>query len=382
MNVDLSRRAQQRLALTSYYAVSGLCMGSWTSRIPTIKVNFDLNEAALGNLLFIMPIASIVGIPFSSWVVARFETRKPIAASLLANTLTILMLGFSDSLLMLQASVFLFAFTFRILNVAINTQSLKIQERFERRIIGSFHAFWSLGSLMGVGISTLMVKSSIAMGPHFMVISLFSFIICLVGYSFLLRQDRATKGNTFGFSRPDRFLFFLGMIILFAALLEGGMYDWSGVYFKEVLKEEVYTLGYLAFMLSMSFSRFLSDRIIDALGIFKTYLLSGSVIAVGILLAVLFPTFWVAFLGFGLVGFGTSSLFPLTFSLAGKSKKYAAGMAISIVTSYSIFGFLIGPALIGHLAHTFGLQQAFILLACSGIMIVLISSILPKSIDG
>ncbi len=381
MKVNLSSRAQQRLALTSYYAVSGLCMGTWTSRIPTIKVNFELNEAALGNLLFIMPIASIVGIPFSSWFVTKFESRKPIAGSLLANVLTILLIGYSNSLLMLQASVFLFAFTFRILNVAINTQSLKIQEEFGRRIIGSFHAFWSLGSLVGVGISTLMVKGSISLGPHFLLISLFSLAVCFSGYRFLLRNDHTVAGKKFGFSKPDRFILSLGIIILFAALLEGGMFDWSGVYFKEVLEEELFTLGYLAFMFSMSFSRFFSDRLIDALGVFRTYLMSGSFIVAGISLAVLFPTFWLAFLGFALVGFGTASIFPLTFSLAGKSKKYAAGMAISIVTTYSILGFLVGPALIGHLAHVFGLHKAFVLLACAGVMIILISRLLPKSVE-
>ncbi len=378
MNPSQSTKKKYRVALAAYFAAAGLCMGTWTSRIPTIKTLFYLNEAELGNLLLIMPIASVVGIPLSSWVVARFESRKPIFWSFLLNVLTMVMIGFSHTLWMLQLSIFLFAFTLRVLNVAINTQSLKVQEIFSKRIVGGFHAFWSLGSVIGVGVSTLMVKFEVPIDSHFLVIAFFSVAASLGAYGFLIRNDQSAYGNRFVFSRPDTFLLSLGIIIFSAALLEGGMFDWSGVYFREVLDEEVFTLGYLAFMVSMSFSRFFSDALVQRLGAHRTYMVSGLFIIMGMSLAILFPTFWSAFIGFGLVGFGTSSLFPLTYSLAGRSKKYSAGISISIVTTYSIFGFLAGPAVIGHLAHLLGLQKAFVLLALTGVMVILVSRFLTR----
>ena len=39
---------KQRIALSSYFFLSGLCFATWASRIPTIKEFFNLNEAELG----------------------------------------------------------------------------------------------------------------------------------------------------------------------------------------------------------------------------------------------------------------------------------------------------------------------------------------------
>jgi len=378
MKFSISERQVQRWALILNFLLSGICMGTWTSRIPTIKTDFGLNEAELGSLLLSMPIASTLGIPLSGWIVSRWESRKPLMFSTLVNIVCLIAIGFTKSYFILQLSIFLFAFAFRILNIAINTQSLVVQQLFEKRIVGMFHAFWSFGSLLGVGISTLMVKYQVPMADHMVYVSVGMFVMLMVSYPLMIRNDQSQSGNKLILKRPDSFMLILGVIALFAAMCEGSMFDWSGVYFKEIIGEEVFTLGYLTFMLSMSFSRFLSDRIIETLGSLKTYLMSGLVIALGIGLAVLFPSFWPAIIGFGLVGFGTSSMFPLTFSLVGKSKKYSPGMAISIVTTYSVVGFLAGPPLIGYLAYAFSLQKAFVLLIFAGIMIVLISRILRR----
>ena len=106
---------------------------------------------------------------------------------------------------------------------------------------------------------------------------------------------------------------------------------------------------------------FLSGNEADYVGMAKTYYLSAILIASGVLIAIIFPTFWPSLFGFCLVGVGTAPIFPMTFILAGTSNKYSAGMAISIITTYAIVGMLIGPPLIGYLAHAFGLKSAFII---------------------
>ena len=102
----------------------------------------------------------------------------------------------------------------------------------------------------------------------------------------------------------------------------------------------------------------------------KTYALSALVIAMGILIAVTFPTFYPALLGFCLVGFGTAAIFPMTFMLAGTSKKYSPGMAISIISTYATLGMLIGPPLVGYVAHAFGLKNAFYIFVAAGLLFI------------
>ncbi len=171
---------------------------------------------------------------------------------------------------------------------------------------------------------------------------------------------------------------YLGFIVFLAAITEGGMFDWSGVYFKEVVNEDVFTLGYLIFMVFMALSRFFSDRIVERIGMERNYIISASLVCLGVLLMIVFPYFWPAIIGFCLVGIGVAAVIPMTFLLAGSSTKYSPGMAISIITTYAIVGMLLGPPLVGYLAHIFNLKISFILFFTSALMLIPISQLFFK----
>lgn len=363
-------RVKQRIALSVYFFLTGISFATWASRIPTIKTMFHFNDAQLGTVLLAMPISSLIGLPISGWLVSRFDSRKPLIVSFIAFSLALIGIGMAQTPFALVTAVCLFSFCMRILNIAINTQSITLQKKFEKRIVGSFHGLWSTGGLVGVAFSTLMVKMGVSMQVHLFVISLAILLIALIVYRFTLKNDKSTTGNKLIFGKPDPFILYLGILIFLAAICEGGMFDWSGVYFKEVIKERVFTYGYLSFMLCMAISRFYSDRMIQQIGTKSTYVFSSVVITIGILVAIIWPYFWSALLGFCLVGFGTAAIFPMTFALAGTSKKYSPGMAISIITTYGILGMFIGPPVIGYLAHAFGLQNAFFIFVVIGLLII------------
>lgn len=368
-------RLKQRIALSVYFFISGFGFASWASRIPTLKTLFDLNEAELGNLLLVMPVSSLVGLPISGWLVSRFDSRLPLLVSFIFFSIALALIGFSGNLWVLIAAIFLFSFSMRIVNIAMNTQSITLQKSFVKKIIGSFHGIWSTGGLAGVGFSTLIISMEVSMGTHLLIVAIITLVAGVFSYSFLLKKDRVTQGNKLNFKKPDKFIVYLGLLVFFAAICEGGMFDWSGVYFKEVVKEEVFTTGYLIFMVFMALSRFLSDRIIEKIGMERMYVMSSSVIVTGIALMIILPYFWPAVVGFSLVGLGVAAIFPMTFALAGTSEKYSPGMAISIIATYAIIGMLLGPPLIGYLAHLFNLKVSFLLLLFSGLMLIPISQL-------
>lgn len=377
----MNQRSQQRIALSIYFFLLGFCFSSWASRIPSIKTNFNLNEAELGNLLLIMPIASLIGLPISGWLVSKFDSRWPLFIGFVFFALSLLSIGYSVRIEMLALAVAVFSFMMRITNISVNTQSLVLQKAFHKKINGSFHGLWSLGGLLGVLFSTLMVKLNIPIQTHFLYVIIFSVIFSALAFPFLLKNDRSPSGNKIILGKPDKLIFYLGLMIFFAAVCEGGMFDWSGVYFKEVVKEELFTLGYLIFMTFMALSRFFSDRLIERIGMQKTYLFSASVVAIGISTVIIFPYFWPTLFGFSITGIGVAAIFPMTFTLAGNSKKYSPGMALSIITTYGIVGMLIGPPLIGYIAHLFNLKYAFVLFIISGLMLIPISRLFFKAIE-
>jgi len=368
-------KGRYRGFLSIFFFVAGISFSTWASRIPTIKANFGLNDAELGTLLLTMPISSLIGLPISGFLVSRFDSRIPLILSFLTQALSLILIGFASSMPVLVIAVCLFAFSTRILNIAVNTQALTIQKMYDRKINGSFHALWSTGGIVGIGLSTFLLKLEVPLHLHFGIIAGMTALITVGLSNFLLKGDRAEKGNKIIIGKPDPFVSLLGVIVFFSAVCEGGMFDWSGIYFKDVVNEDIFTTGYLIFMTFMAMSRFISDRIIEYVGLERMYIMSSSLVVSGILLAIIFPYFYTALIGFSMVGFGTAAIVPMTFTLAGTSKKYSAGMAISIVTTYVIGGMLLGPPLIGYIAHAFGLQKAFITFAIAGFMIVPVSQL-------
>jgi MFS family permease len=366
----MEAKDKQRIFLSVFFFLSGVCFSTWASRIPTIKETFQFNEAELGSVLLCMPISSLIGLPISGWLVSRYDSRIPLLVAFIMLSGALAMIGWAPNTYTLIAFVSVFSFSLRILNISMNTQAITLQKMFTRKINGSFHGLWSTGGIVGVGISTIFVGLAIPMHVHLSIIGFMTLVITLYAYPHLIRNDRSPSGNKFKVGKPDPYIVYLGLMVFLAAICEGGMFDWSGVYFKEVVGTEVFTIGYLLFMIFMAVSRFVSDKMMEKFGMYKTYIFSATLIVSGILLAVIFPYFWTSLIGFCLVGYGAAAVVPMTFLLAGESQKYSAGMAISIIATYSIVGMLIGPPLIGYLAHAFNLRIAFLSMATSGFLLI------------
>lgn len=370
---ELETRQKQRIALSAYFLLSGICFSSWASRIPTIKDNFNLNEDTLGNLLMVMPASAVIGIPLSGWLVSKFDSRLPLQVASFTFLLSLLSVGFATSIWWIVISLIVFSVSLRVINIAINTQSIAIQEKFEKKIVGTFHGIWSIGGILGVLFSTIMIKFKISIQWHLLAVVVFGILMILLAFSYLLKNDKSRGGGGFKLGKPSKYISLLGLIVFFAAICEGGMYDWNGVYFKEVVKEEVFTYGYLLFMICMTISRLTIDKLMEKFGMQKLYFTGSFLIMLGVSMAVIFPYFWTALIGFCMVGFGVSGLYPMTYILSGKAKKYSVGIVISIVSTYSTVGMFLGPPIIGYLAHAFGLQRAFITFIIGGFMFIPLS---------
>ena len=366
----MTSNTKHRFFLSLFFFISGFSFATWASRIPTIKTAFSFNEAELGTVLLAMPIGSLIGLPISGWLVSRYNSRVPLAVGYGLNAFALAMIGFAHTTFSLVIAVVLFAFTTRIFNISVNTQTLTLQKQFEKKIIGSFHGYWSIGGIAGILLSTLLLSQNVSLEHHFLAVAILMILVTVYSFQFLLKGDRSTTGNKLILSKPDPYIFYLGVVVFLCAICEGGMFDWSGIYFQQVIKVDIFTYGYLIFMTFMAASRFLSDIIIARFGMPKTYVMSAICVVSGIGMAIILPHFWTAMIGFSLVGFGTASIIPMSYALAGASRKYSPGMAISIIATYSITGMLLGPPLIGYLAHAFNLRVAFVIFALCGLAFI------------
>jgi MFS family permease len=209
---------------------------------------------------------------------------------------------------------------------------------------------------------------------HFFIVAALVFIIVFIARRYLIPGTVAAADKKKFFSKPEGVLVQLGIIAFCSMAAEGTMFDWSGVYFKEVVEvpHSLIILGYASFMIMMATGRFFGDRIIANVGRKKLLQVSGIFILTGLMISVLFPYIVTATLGFIIVGLGVSSIIPTVYSTAARSTKIAPGMALASVSSIGFFGFLMGPPLIGYIAELANLRYSFAVVALFGLCITII----------
>ena len=373
LSAEHSKKAY-RIAVGCLFFLMGICFATWASRIPTIQQTFNLSDAQLGLMLLAIPIGSLISLLFSGWLVTRFGSKRIVINAVLLYSLLLVALGTAPSIPWLAAILVLFGMAGNTANIAVNTQAVGVEAKYERNIMASFHGLWSLAGFAAAAIGTYMIGKEVIPFHHFLYIVGFILVGIALSFQYLLPDEDGKKEKTPFFAMPDKPLFMLGLISFCSMICEGAMFDWSGIYFQKVVHANAGLIGagYTAFMCTMATGRFVADRIISRLGFKKTIQYSGLLIATGLAIAVAFPAVTTSIIGFLLVGFGVSSVVPLVYSEAGRSKKLSPGLALAVVSSIGFFGFLAGPPLIGLVAGVSSLRVSFIIIAAMGISVSLI----------
>ena len=354
------QRRKERWITLIFFILSGILTATWSSRIPEVQQRLGMNNAAWGTALFIIPVGLITGLSFSSWLVARFGTRRIMVLSCLGTALMLSLAGLARTAAQLMAALYFMGALRTILNISMNTHSVMVQKLYERPIVSTFHGVWSGACFLAAGIGTVMIINNVTPAAHFLGIVAVSIPAALL---FWERNKKGSPGAAEKrpfFVRPDRYLFLLGLIAFCSMMCEGAMFDWGVNYFEKVVQpgKEWITAGYTAFIIAMALGRLTGDRLIASFGYHKLLIGSGVLMALGFLLAASFPLLAPAAAGFLIIGLGDSVLVPIVYSLAAQTRKMPAGYALASVTLIGYAGFLLGPLLIGYISEAFNMQWA------------------------
>ena len=365
-------KLQVRIAVSVFFFCQGLSFASWASRIPDIKTSLHLSEAGLGSILLALPLGQLVTMPFSGRAVTRFGSKYVLRIAIVGYVFSLTNIGLVNKPWQLALALFAFGICGNLCNISVNTQAVHTEAVYERPVMASFHGIWSTAGFTGAMTGYLMMRLSISPYYHFIGIALLVVCLMLIFNSRLLLTPVSKAASSFRrIKRPHGTLLLLGIIAFSCLSAEGCMFDWSGVYFKQVVKADgsLVSLGYASFMIMMATGRFTGDKLAQHFGRKQMVQASGVLIFTGMMIAVLFPSIITATAGFMIVGFGVSSIIPLMYSTAGKIKEVASGIAIATVSGIGFFGFLMGPPLIGYIAQLSGLQFSFAFIAILGIAI-------------
>lgn len=366
-----------RWAVSMFYFGMGLCFATWASRIPHIKTALHLSDGHLGTILFALPLGQLAMMFFSGKLVTRFGSHRILPFSVLMYAFSLTNLGLAQNAWQLGLGLFAFGIFGNLSNICVNTQGVYTEGLFKRTIMSSFHGMWSLagftGALVGLGMLTLELSTY----THFLIVAAIVLLFVAVNFKFLIKAKETirTKKKK-GFRKPDKSLILLGIIGFCSMASEGIMFDWSGVYFKDVVKApgSLVILGYTSFMIMMASGRFFGDGLINRFGRKKVMQISGIMISSGLFTAVFFPFIIPSTIAFMCVGLGVSTIVPTLYSIAGKHPTIPTGEALTAVSSVSFLGFLMGPPIIGYIAELSSLRFSFAFIGIFGFMIALMVS--------
>ena len=363
-----------RIAVGAMFFMAGLSFSSWASRIATVQQDMGLSDAALGAVLFSLPVGLMCSLPFSGWIITKIGSRKLLISALLVYSVALVTLGLAQNPFQLIICLICFGFSSNAVNISVNTQAVITEGLYQRPILASFHGLWSLAGFAGAGVGTFMIANHVAPYRHFLLMMVVIMIGVIIAARYLKDDKVANAGPVF--VMPDSSLIKLGVIAFCSMICEGAMFDWSVIYFKKVVlaPTALVGVGFTAFMLTMAGGRFFADKFAHRYGLKRTLQVSGTLTATGLLIAVAFPYLYTAIAGFLLVGVGVSSVVPMVFSAAGKSKTMQPGVALAAVSTIGFLGFLVGPPIIGFIAGLATLRASFILIACMGVSVVVVST--------
>ncbi|MFV5691227.1 MFS transporter [Flavobacterium sp. LT1R49] len=361
-----------RLANTVFFFVSGFGYSSWASRIPSIKAQLHLSEAQFGAVLFAFPIGLILTMPFTGRLLNKYSSRYCMLLGAILFNFFLALPGFTAFVWQLVIILLLFGASRNILNLSMNAQALEVQKLYPKSIMTTFHAVWSLAGFAGAGLGYVMVTQNIAPSYHLLGISVAMMAITACFYPMTIQTEPLQEKRKF-FSMPDKNLIKFALICFVAMACENTMYDWSGIYFQNILhaSPKLTTAAFVFFMTAVTLGRFLGDFAVMKFGIKQILLISGVFITTGFLICFLLPFIYSTIVGYFLIGIGVSCVVPLIFSIAGKSKGLSNGNALTSISTIGYLGFLIVPPMVGFISEILSMKWAFLIMAFLGVIMIL-----------
>jgi fucose permease len=338
------------------FAANGFAFANWASRIPAVKERLDLSPRELGLVLIAIAVGSVIALPSSGPIVHRFGTRKVVAANAVIGGagLIIAAVGHLAGVIPLVIGLFIWGLSTAVWDVAMNIQGALVEQHLKRSIMSRFHAGWSIGTVAGALLGTLMVALDVPVAVHLSVVG----VAIAVGMPRAVRAylpdegEEGTKATSALRAWKEPRTLLVGLFVLAFAFAEGAANDWIGVAVIDDLdaSHAVGTLALATFLASMTASRWVGPGILERFGRVRA-LRSMTVIALaGLALFVFGGSVPLAFAGVILWGVGIALGFPVGMS-AGADDPAMAAPRVSVVSSIGYCAFLGGPPLIGFIGQ-------------------------------
>lgn len=366
-----------RNAVFLIFAMPGVAIASWVSRLPAVRDALEIGPAQVGLLIFGMAAGSIVGLVVSSHLIARIGGRAAITSGLIATAVGLTVAGVggtTPNFVIAFAGLLIFGAASGLTDVAMNVSGAANERALQRSIMPIFHAFFSFGTMVGAGLGALAEAAGLPIAVHLALVAAAIVAVAIGAHRFVQSEaavepdgqpvaetdaSRSWRGRLSIWKDPRTLL--IGVIVLAAAFAEGSANDWLAIAMVDGhgVSNATGALVFGVFVTAMTVGRLTGVFLLDRFGRVAVLRASFLLAAIGLVIVIFVPVPAIAVAGAALWGLGSALGFPVGMSAAADDPRTAAAR-VSAVATIGYFAFLVGPPVIGLLGQYVGVLEALL----------------------
>ncbi len=387
-NDAVDRRALRSVAVQFF--ANGTVYATVIPRLPDIRERVDISIGALGLVLTLGSVASLVGSLLAGRVIARFGSRRVMIYGAASSIAFLPLIGFATAPVVLVTALFGWLFFDVFIDVAMNVQGSALSARRHTPVMNRLHGFWSLGTVTGGVVTVLTLRAGVSTPAHLTTVAILLVIALAFVAPGLLRRDEApelAEAASAASTPPLRRALSSASLLLavggaMAMTIEVTNGDWASFRLGDDLasRPSIAGLAFLMFTSGMTIGRLGGDWLQVRIGPTDLFRLSALIAGTGSLLATLIPNVAVSIIGFLIAGLGTSVLFPQLYDRAARSPGPPGSGFASMLIGQRSAG-LLTPLVVGWLADTDALDvgQAMAIVTIPAAVVVFLTTLAPRS---
>lgn len=346
------------------FFVYSFCMGSIFPRLPDIQEAMQVGEGALGLALIGSAFGTLISLTFAGHFVERIGYRRVLLCAIPLLSALYALASWAQTPLAFFLLLVPVGLTIGTIEIIINVEADRVEHAIGRRIMSRAHAFWSLGFFAAGIVGSFIAQSGLEVHIHLMLmipVVIIATLVILGRFQPAAHRSGGSADEPPRFARPTLPIMALVGVCLSAMLMEGAGIDWSAIYMRNLFDAEPFFAGLAVATVagSQGVARFFADSFVERFSPVVVARVLLTLLGIGVLLAFFAPAAWVAYLGFALIGVGSSALFPLAMSAAAQQTDRPASVNVAALAQFSFTAFLLGPPLLGYIGEHFGIQWVF-----------------------
>ena len=384
--------ARARVGVAMLFFTNGAIFANLLPRYPEIKAGLHLTNAAFGLAVAAFPLGALLAGLTAGMLVRRFSSARVAIVAAVLSAVGILIAGVAPAWIALAGGLFLAGAMDSITDVAQNSHGLRVQRLYQRSILNSFHAVWSvgavLGGLLGAAAAQLAVPVALQLTGSAVLFSL----MAVAANRFLLPGAEPADiepavapdvGSPRSRPRPEliaRYGVLAALVVIAAsgAIVEDAGSSWSAIYLSGSLGASAFVagVGFIALQGMQFVGRICGDRLVDRFGQRPVARTGGLVVLVGMGVALAVPSVAGTVVGFGLAGLGVATLIPAAMHAADELPGFRPGTGLTIVSWLLRVGFLVSPPVVGAIADASSLRLGLLVVPAAGLFVMVSSPVL------